>query len=154
MLVLNLGNATSDNHHNAMQFERIPVNEIDKITALNVKRKTVLHTFSSPLKITFALVQMTPQLFHDNSISSVVLYGSSDACNRTVNCFAMIVNRPWYIKRILSQNGSVGLGSRDGANIFSKLKLHWAITCIFQPPKNCDNSKMNYIYSKTKKEGE
>lgn len=86
------------------------------------------HTLSSPLNMTFAFVQIIPQLFQVSSISSVVLYGSREACNKTVYCLAITVNRPWYSKRILSQNGSAGLGSRDGADIFSKLKLHCAIT--------------------------
>lgn len=58
--------------------------------------------------------------FQVNSISSVVLYGSNEACSNTVNCCTTIVSLPCNKRRILSQNDRGGEGSLEGADIFSK----------------------------------
>lgn len=75
-----------------------------------------------------AFVQSMTRSVQLSSISSVVLYGSSDVCSNSVRCWTDRVMRPWKRRRILSQMGRGGLGSREGGDTKSHARLHWAMT--------------------------
>ena len=103
------------------------------------------------LKRKSALVQSMTRSVQVSSISSVVLYGSSEVCSNRVSCCVASVKRPCRISRSLSHQGSAGLGSLDGAETKSHAKLHCAITGSQHGPLTKNeptiNSQFAYLFS-------
>ena len=73
-------------------------------------------------------------MLHVQSISSVVLYGSSDAWYIQLILWTAIVSRPCNRRRHLSQNGIGLLGSTDGRLTMLRQRLYWAIDGSQQAP--------------------